>query len=356
MKIHSIASNIYFGYNKALNEKVNKKLENAKGNKELSQTLLSMNRLCMSMEDNLRKAEKANNVRLTDIYSTLLLELKPITTEQLNNRFPLLNYRETELNGYKEEIKERKLEDDFHWLNEISEDLMDDEEFEQTIVSKYQALDESKGETPNPNTEKATDTKGTESPISNSKKPREKKAASEYLEKFVPNDFTPKGFDSLGGMDKIKESLTDKVIFPIKNPELAKLDEIEYGKKAPRGILLYGPPGCGKTAITQALAMESGVPMYNLKISKAGSSYVNGSAINIQAAYEYLVEMAKDTGKPVIMLMDEMESLASKRKGGDNGGEDNKVVSTLLPILEEARGNNVIVICATNCFDQLVKL
>ncbi len=344
MKIHSIANSVTFGYNKSLNEKVNKKLEQAKGNKELAESLLEMNRLCMSTEDKLRKAEKARNIRMMDMYADLLLNIKPITTEKLNQRFPLLKYRETELADYQKEVEKRKLKDGFHWLNELSEELMDDEEFENTITSKYnEAFDLGVlGEDTTVNKTSST--------------PKTKKGEtnpSEYLEKFVPNDYSPKGFSSLGGMQKLKDLLTDKVILPIQDPELAKLDEVEYGKKAPRGILLFGPPGCGKTVITQALAMESGVPMYNLKISKAGSSYVNGSAINIQKAYEHVADIAAQTGKPVILFMDEMESVASKRKSSEGSNEDNKVVATLLPIFEEARGKNVVIVGATNCFDQL---
>lgn len=343
MRIHSIATPVNFGYNKALNEKTNKKLEQAKGNKDLANTLLEMNRLCMSTEDKLRQAEKANNIRMMDMYTDLLMNIKPITTEKLNQRFPLLKYRETELADYQKEVEERKLKDGFHWLNEIAEELMDDEEFEKSIVSKYDARNEESDILP-------TETPKTDS---TTKPKKSGSTPSEYLEEFVPNEYSPKGFSSLGGMEKLKELLTDKIILPIQDPELAKLDEVEYGKKAPRGILLFGPPGCGKTAITQALAVESGVPMYNLKISKAGSSYVNGSAINIQKAYEHVADIAAKTGKPVILFMDEMESVGSKRKGTESNGEDNKVVATLLPILEEARGKNVVIIGATNCFDQL---
>lgn len=153
-------------------------------------------------------------------------------------------------------------------------------------------------------------------------------------------------------MDEIKETLSDKVIFPILNPEEAKLDEVEYGKKAPRGELFYGPPGCGKTSVIEAVSMESGVPLYKLKISKSGSIYVNGSAKNVQEAYEYVKNIAKETGKPVFLAMDEMESMTAKRDGNTHD-ENNKLVGTLLQIIEEARGNNVIILGATNYYEML---
>ena len=80
---------------------------------------------------------------------------------------------------------------------------------------------------------------------------------------------------------------------------------------------------------------------------------MNGSANNVQQAYEQAAKIAEESGKPVFLAMDEMESMTSKRKGGETGAEDDKMVSTLLQIIEEARGRNVIILGATNCFDQL---
>ena len=128
MRIHSIA-NISFGYNKELNEKVNNKLKYAKGNKELAKTLLDMNNLCNSTEDRLREAEKDKKQNLVEMYSSLFIPLKPIVADQLEYRFPLLNYRKTELEGYKNELESRKINDEYHWLREISEELELDEEF-----------------------------------------------------------------------------------------------------------------------------------------------------------------------------------------------------------------------------------
>ncbi len=97
MKINSIQAPVYFGYNKQVNDRVNKKLEQAKGNKELAQDLLTLNKLCINTEDKLRKAEKEKNHRLMDIYESIFMTIKPLTTELLEERFPLLNYRQTEL-------------------------------------------------------------------------------------------------------------------------------------------------------------------------------------------------------------------------------------------------------------------
>ncbi len=348
MKIYGIANTVNFGYNKELNDKVNKKLENAKGNKEFAQTLLAMNKMCNETEDKLRKAEKEHKTQLVDKYFDIFITMKSAVTNEIDNRFPLIHYRKQELDGYKQEIKRRHIDDESHWLMAIVEDLKLDQEISEIVTNvktnkqnngdiKYIILDADKP-----------------AKTENDKKVEEKekkKGSCKFVEKFEPTEYSPKGFESLGGMAEIKEALRDKIISPVQDPEGAKLDEVEYGKKAPRGELFYGPPGCGKTSIIEAVSMESGIPLYKLKISKAGSIYVNGSAKNIQQGYEYVKKIAEDTGKPVFLAMDEMESMTGKRNG--NNEEDSKVVGTLLQIIEEARGNNVIILGATNFYDML---
>ena len=350
MRIQSINSTVNFGYNKQLNDTVNKKLEKAKGNKELAKTLLEMNRFVNTTEDKLRKAEQDKNHHLMDIYYDIFINTKPTISRMLDERFPQLNYQSTELSTYRKELKQKDPKDDeYTWKDSIVDELMDEEEFKAVMQEEIRAH----GVDPITDTSEIPETKTNAKPPAAPQAHQKTKKQAELLEKFTPTEYSPTGFSSLGGMDDIKEALFDKVIYPLYYPEKAKLDEIEYGKKTPRGELFYGPPGCGKTAIMQALAMESGIPLYNLKISKAGSKYVNGSANNVQQAYEQAAKIAEESGKPVFLAMDEMESMTSKRKGGETGAEDDKMVSTLLQIIEEARGRNVIILGATNCFDQL---
>lgn len=338
MRINNIDNKINFGYNKELNDKVNKKLKNAKGNKEMAQHLLELNNICNKTEDLLRKAEKEKNHRALEMYSYLFVNMKPSITEELNDRFPLLNYRKTELETYNAEKKARNLGEEYHWLDQITDELSDYAEMDGEFSD-----DELEGNS----TESTTSTKTAPPPtskVANDKCPA-------CLEEFIPTPVSPVGFVSIGGMKEVKELLEDKILFPLKNPEMAKLDETEYGKKYPRGTLFYGPPGCGKTTSIEALTAEAGLPMYKLKISKAGSKYINESSKNIQKAYEYVSEVAEKTEKPVLFVIDELESLAPKRNGDSQ--EDNKMVGTLLQIIEEARGKNVIVLAATNCFDRI---
>jgi len=341
MIINSIQNQVNFGYNKQLNDTVNKKLEHAKGNKELAQDLLRLNKLCIDTEDKLRKAEKENNHRLFDIYESIFMTIKPLTSQLLEERFPLLKYKKTEMETYKKEAEERKIRNEFHWLPSTIENLMDDDEFEAEMIKEYGELDGKKTPDvvpPKPN---------------NTQKSEKEKTDCDLLEKFEPTEYSPTGFASLGGMQALKDDLYDKIIFPLREPELAKLDEIEYGKKNPRGVLLYGPPGCGKTVMMQAVSGESKIPLYSLKVAKTGSKYINESATNIQAAFDYLVKEVKESGQPAILAIDEMETLTRKREADSSGKEDDKVVGTLLQIIEEARGKNIIVLGATNHFDLL---
>ena len=94
------------------------------------------------------------------------------------------------------------------------------------------------------------------------KKAEENKKAQAAAVSAVPveilqrTEFSPDGFKDIMGMEELKADLKDSVIDPVNDPAQAKLDFEEYGKRRPAGILLYGPPGCGKTYIIEALAAE----------------------------------------------------------------------------------------------------
>lgn len=376
MRIYSIANSPNFGYNKELNDKVNNKLKRAKGNRELADTMLALNTYCMSTEDKLRKAEEARNKPLVDYYDALLVGIKDIATNAINDRFPELNYRKTELDTYQKEILNRKIENDDHWLVAVANSLGFSSEvdniFDQAIAAADQAKKEGKSSeeikksvnSVFKNNSEIAMIDEPEKPVENPKevkKPnpapkvdKNKNAAgAELVELFVPGDYSAKGFVSIGGMEDLKDSITDKIIYPLKDPEAAKLDEVEYGKKMPRGELLYGPPGCGKTYFAEAMAQETGLPMYKLKISKLGSTFVNGSANNLQSAYSYIKSIADSTGKPVIMFMDEIETLTPKRDESGKLSEGNKLLGTFLQIMDEARNDKVFIIGATNLINMI---
>ena len=180
-----------------------------------------------------------------------------------------------------------------------------------------------------------------------------KSEENSLLTKYIPSESSPKGFSDVVGLDDIKLRFREEIITPVLNPEQAKIDFLEYGIKPPRGFIFYGPPGCGKTFITKALAAESKLEMYSMDVSKIGSSYVNKTANNLEEAFKFLKDRARNSQKPVLLFMDEVDSLAAKRNFSSGQGEDEKAVSTLLKLVEAARDNNIIIIAATNRFNDL---
>ena len=332
MRIQRIQSYTTFGYDKSLNEQVNKRLARNKKS-EKDQMLLDMNKHCMKAEDLMWEAQKNNNIELMNYYGDMLLGMKPFVVDEVDYKYPKLDYRANELKSYQQDLTNHPEKNAQRWISYITNCIAEDndEDFDEDNLD---------AELPD------------NLPIGTS---RHMKAGKDLLEEFKPNEFSPKGFDSLGGMEKIKEQLTDEIIFPIKNPEEAKLDEIEYGKKYPRGIMFYGPPGCGKTYVVEALSQEANIPLYKLKLSKLGSSYINQTSTNIQKAFDYLEEVSKEKGTPVFLLMDEIEAITAARRENGSGAdlEDTKTVDTLLTLIEEARSKGIIIFAATNKFKMI---
>ena len=185
--------------------------------------------------------------------------------------------------------------------------------------------------------------------------------AKQFLEK-APKDVTlgvmsdekgaPKGFSEVVGMEELKKRLKEEIIDPVKDPNQAKQDFLDYGKEIQNGVLLYGPPGCGKTYIIQALANEINAPVYTLDISKAGSKFINQTSNNIQASFDFVKKCANLIQRPVILFMDEIDSFTMKRSMKSSASDENlKQVDTLLKCITDAQKNNVIVIGASNMHD-----
>ena len=153
-------------------------------------------------------------------------------------------------------------------------------------------------------------------------------------------------------MESVKQGLNDKLIFPIKDPEMAKFDELEYGKTLPRATLFFGPPGNGKTFLAEATAREAEVPLFKLKISQSGSKYINTTSKNYEKAFDIVAAKSQETNKPCILFIDEMDGL-TKTRNGESDEEDLKQIGTLLDLINGARSRGIIVIGATNKHDLL---
>lgn len=111
-------------------------------------------------------------------------------------------------------------------------------------------------------------------------------------------------FDDVGGMESVKESIRMSVIYPLQHPEMYEA----YGKKIGGGILLYGPPGCGKTHIARATAGEVGFTFIHVGIEEVLDMWLGNSEKNLHGVFDKARRLA-----PSVLFFDEVEALGGKR-------------------------------------------
>ena len=148
-------------------------------------------------------------------------------------------------------------------------------------------------------------------------------------------------FDDVAGVDEAKQELVEVIEF-LKTP--AKFTEL--GGKIPKGILLVGPPGTGKTMLAKAVAGESGVPFFSISGSEFVEMFVGMGAARVRALFEQATQKA-----PCIIFIDELDALGKARGFGAVGGHDERE-QTLNQLLVEMDGFDtrvgVILMAATN--------
>lgn len=153
-------------------------------------------------------------------------------------------------------------------------------------------------------------------------------------------------WDDVGGLEELKQQLRETVEWPVKYADLFEACRM----KPHQGILLHGPPGCGKTLIAKALATESQVNFISVKGPEILSMYVGESERGLRDLFRKARQAA-----PCIIFFDELDALASTRSGGrEDSGVGARVLSQLLTELdgvEELKG--VLVLAATNRCDML---
>ncbi len=149
-------------------------------------------------------------------------------------------------------------------------------------------------------------------------------------------------WNDVGGLDKIKKSLTDNLIVAMKEP--TKFTKM--GIRPPRGALIYGPPGCGKTMLGRALATETGANMILVRGPEILSKWMGES----EKAVREIFRKAK-AASPCVVIFDELDSLARSKSG--EGGVSETVLSQLLTEIEEGISSRVVVIGITNRPDVL---
>lgn len=147
-------------------------------------------------------------------------------------------------------------------------------------------------------------------------------------------------FANVGGLDDVKEQIARKIILPFQKPSVFQ----RFRKKSGGGVLMFGPPGCGKTMLARATAGECGAAFINVEIPDVLDMYIGESEKRLAAIF------AEARGKaPAVLFFDEIEALAARRRFGEtsNGAA---VVSTFLAQMDgfESANEGVLILAATN--------
>ena len=149
-------------------------------------------------------------------------------------------------------------------------------------------------------------------------------------------------FEDIAGLDEVKENIKEAIIYPFMYPEEYR----HFGVKPGGGILLYGPPGCGKTMLAAAAAAESDAVFINLKTSDIKNKYVGESERNVRDVFALAAEHPR-----AIMFFDEIDALGGERSALTEGHE-RSLVSELLAQMDglESKGGerSSLVLAATN--------
>ncbi|KAI3404152.2 RIX7 [Candida oxycetoniae] len=240
--------------------------------------------------------------------------------------------------------KESESEEEEGNLESNLMEVKDTNSTNKSVVSLWNFDENSESTEEAPKNKDDSESKGTKRKSKDSSKSMSKK------QKRKVNYSTPTSdFSTLGGMDNIITQLLETIGLPILHPEIYT----STGVEPPKGVLLYGPPGCGKTTIANALAGELKVPFINI----SAPSIVSGMSGESEKKLRDLFEEAKSVA-PCLIFMDEIDAITPKRDGGAQREMERRIVAQLLTLMDELTmektdNKPVIVIGATNRPDSL---
>jgi len=157
---------------------------------------------------------------------------------------------------------------------------------------------------------------------------------------FIDIERPKVSFEDVGGMDKLKEEIRMKIIHPLEHPEIYKA----YGKKIGGGILMYGPPGCGKTHLARATAGEINANFIPVGISDILDMYIGQSERNLHAIFEKARRL-----KPCVLFFDEVDALGANRSDMRTSAGKH-VINQFLAEMDGVQYDNdgVLILAATN--------
>ncbi len=180
--------------------------------------------------------------------------------------------------------------------------------------------------------------------VTKSKKPKEseEERSKEKIKELVLVEKPKLKFKDIAGLDEVKERIKEAIVYPFTYPEEYKY----FGVNPGGGILLYGPPGCGKTMLAAAAAAECDAVFINLKISDIKDKYVGESEKNIKQVFKLAHSYER-----AILFFDEIDAMAGERSGSKESHEKS-LVNELLAQMDalESKGTprNSLVLAATN--------
>ena len=153
-------------------------------------------------------------------------------------------------------------------------------------------------------------------------------------------------WNDIGGLEKVKQELQETVQYPVEHPEKF----LKFGMQPSKGVLFYGPPGCGKTLLAKAIANECQANFISVKGPELLTMWFGESEANVRDVFDKARAAA-----PCVMFFDELDSIAKARgtTAGDSGGTD-RVLNQILTEMDGMNAKkNVFVIGATNRPDQI---
>merc|ERR1711881_821506 len=149
-------------------------------------------------------------------------------------------------------------------------------------------------------------------------------------------------WDDIGGLEDTKRSLQEMILYPIDHPEKF----LQFGMQPSRGVLFYGPPGCGKTLLAKAIANECQANFISVKGPELLTMWFGESEANVREIFDKAKSAA-----PCVLFFDELDSIAKSRGGsvGDAGGAADRVINQVLTEMDGMGAKkNVFIIGATN--------
>jgi transitional endoplasmic reticulum ATPase len=154
------------------------------------------------------------------------------------------------------------------------------------------------------------------------------------------SELAPVRLDDIGGLADVKKLVNRLIVLPIRRPDLYS----KYGRRSGGGVLLHGPPGCGKTMLARAIAGECQLPFFNVRLEDILDAYMGISERNLHEAFQTAREAA-----PCVLFFDEFDALAFSRSRHTSSGY-RSIVDQLLQEMDAigADNNGILVLASTN--------